>query len=520
MSDSDWQELQQLRTEYPAALAENKRLQDLVEQLTQQSKESAKTNEELRKLLTDLQAKLDTLIVQQKKRNRRDYGKKTERYNPRPALLQTESGATTRSVRQKDIARLAQIENLPAEDVRYAVTAEDRFCQNCQVNKIMIGEEVTYQLERIISTMKRLRHIQEVFACPKCKSKVAVAPKPEPPFPKSMAAPGLLSHVIVSKFADFSPLYRLERIYRREGAPIPRSTLCDWILAASFTLEPLFHLLKVRVLKSKIVGTDDTEVKVQDRNIDKNIRKGKMTAYLGDVNNPYSIFDFSANQSFDRNKKMFEGFNGFVQADAAPGLDAIFEEGNCIEVGCNAHARRKFFECLQIAPAKVEEILKIYRDIYEVEGNARENNLPPDELLKVRQEKSKPLFKRLRTRLLDMQSNELPKSPMAGAIGYTINHWIALTRHLDDPDLAIDNNATERTIKDFVLARKNFLFVGSEAGGKAAAICLSILASAKRNGVEPWAYLKDIFSRINSVRTSQLDQFLPNVWLEAQPSNP
>ena len=216
------------------------------------------------------------------------------------------------------------------------------------------------------------------------------------------------------------------------------------------------------------------------------------------------------------NKKMFEGFKSFVQADAAPGFDAIFEDGNRIEVGCSAHGRRKFFECLVVAPTKVEEVLKIYRDIYNVEREARDNNLSPDDLLKLRQEKSKPLFETLKAKLLEMQPDVLPKSPLADAIGYTLRHWIALTRHLDDPDLSIDNNLTEQTIKDFVLARKNFLFVGSNAGGKAAAICMSILASAKRSDVEPWTYLKDIFTRINSVRTSQLAQFLPDVWLKAQ----
>lgn len=520
MPDSGKQELQRLRNEHATALAENKRLQALVEQLTKQIGESLKANEELRQLLSDLQAKLDTLIVQQKKRNRRDYGKKTERYNPRPAVPDSKKDGTPKPRRRKNKDRLAQIENLPTEIVSHAVSDNERFCQDCKVDKVLIGEEVTYQLERIVNTMKRLQNVQEVLACPKCKSKVVVAPKPQPPFPKCLAAPGLLSHVIVSKYADFTPLYRLERIYAREGAPIPRSTLCDWVLAASLTLQPLRDLLQTRVLKSKVVRTDDTEVKILDRKTKKNIRRGKMTAYLGDDNNPYSIFDFSPNQSFDRNKKMFENFRGFVQADAAPGFDAIFEDGKCVEVGCNAHARRKFFECLHIYPDKAKDVLQIYKDIYDVEEEAREKHKTPDQLLLLRQEKSKPLFAILKDKLLEMQPSQLPKSPLSGAINYVLKHWTALTRHLADPDLNIDNNLTEQTIKDFVLARKNFLFVGSEEGGRAAATCLSILASAKRNKVEPWAYLKDIFTRINDLRTSQLEQLLPDVWLKSQFSKP
>ena len=178
MPDPDWQELQTLRSEHPAVLAENKRLQSLVEQLTRQIDESLKANEELRKLLSDLQTKLDTLIVQQKKRNRRDYGKKTERYNPRPAVCGENSGPTSPSARTRDNTRLAQIEALPVDDVPHVVSDGERFCHNCQTDKVKIGEEITYQLERLIGTMKRLRHIQEVFACPKCKSKIVVAPKP------------------------------------------------------------------------------------------------------------------------------------------------------------------------------------------------------------------------------------------------------------------------------------------------------------------------------------------------------
>jgi transposase len=518
MSDQDWQELQKLRSEYPAALAEIKRLQALVEQLATHMEESLKANEELRKLLTDLQAKLDTLVVQQKKRNRRDYGKKTERYNPRPALQDDVRDAAVSSARIRDKARLDQINGLPEAIKSYAVPDNERQCPECGAEKVKIGDEISYQLERLVGTMKRLRHVQEVLACPKCRGNVVVAPKPEPPFPKSTAAPGLLSHVIVSKYTDFSPLYRLERIYRREGAPIPRSTLSDWILSGSLTLEPLYDLQVKRVFQSKVIGTDDTTVKIQDREIDKNIRKGKMTPYIGDKNNPYNIFDFSPNESFERNKKMFKGYTGFVQCDAAGGFDAIFDDGSCIEVGCNAHSRRKYFECQVVSPKNAEEILQIYRDIYNVERRAHEDGVSADKLLRMRQTESKPLFDGLQEKLLKMQVAELPQSPMAKAINYTLNHWTALTRYLDDPDLAIDNNITERAVKEFVLGRKNFLFVGSDAGGKAAAICLSILSSAKRNDVEPWAYLKDIFSRINNARTTDLDQFLPDVWLKSQKS--
>jgi hypothetical protein len=212
---------------------------------------------------------------------------------------------------------------------------------------------------------------------------------------------------------------------------------------------------------------------------------------------------------------MFEEYEGYVQADAATGFDALFTDGRRIEIGCNAHARRKFFECPN-NNTKAQEILQIYHDIYVVEALAKEGNLPPDKLLQWRQETSKPLFEQLKNKHLAIRLSELPKSNIALASQYSLQHWDALTRYLDDPDFEIDNNHSERAIKDFVLARKNFLFLGSQSGGNAAAICLSILASAKRNAIEPWHCLEDVFSRINSVRTNQLDQFLPDIWLKSQ----
>lgn len=515
MSDSEYQELLRLRAERTATAAENKALHDLIDQLRNQLSQSISANEELRDLLKDLQAKLDTLIVQQQKRNRKDYGKKTEKHNPRPALS-AQPASDTAPRNGKNILRTKKIEELLPEDIVHTVPEAERQCRDCLVDKIELGTDVSYQLDRIIGTMKRLRHIQEILVCPKCRSNISVAGKPEPPFPKSTAAPGLLSHVIVSKYADFSPLYRLERIYAREGAPIPRSTLADWILAGSLTLEPLYNLMASQVFRSKVVATDDTEVKVQDRSHGKNIRKAKMTVYVGDTKFPYSIFDFSPNQSFERNKLMFANFKGFVQADAAPGLNTIFEDGRRLEVGCNAHARRKFYECQPVAEQKVKPILELYNDIYKIEAVAKQRGALASELLHLRQTASKPLFDQLYQRILELHKTELPKSPLAKAINYNLEHWIALTRFLDDPDLAIDNNMCERTIKDFVLCRKNALFVGSDAGGKAAAICLSLLVSAKRHGIEPWSYLKDIFTRINSVTTNQLHQFLPDVWLKSQ----
>jgi transposase len=514
MPDPEYEELLKLRQERNTNIAEIQRLTKLLQ-------EALDGNAELKKQLTDLQGKLDIILVHIKKRNRRDYGEKTERHNPRPAasavadeikdkakeLLDTAADSGD-SPRTKHILNLNK--NLPAEPVPHKVDADHRLCPNCAVDTVFIGNEVTYQLDRISQSLKRLQHEQEVRACPKCKQYIVTADKPCPPIPKGLPGPGLLAHTIVSKYADFTPLYRLERIYRREGAVIPRSTLCDWILASSLTVTPLYDLLKARVLSSKVIQTDDTHVKIQDRKLKKKMRKGKMTPYLGDTKNPYIVFDFSADQSFERNKLFLQDFRGFVQADAANGFDALFDDGTKIEVGCNTHSRRRYFECLPIHTDTCLEILDIYNKLYAVEDKVR--NMSPEDRLDQRKTVSAPLFAKLKKKLLKLQLTLTPKDPLMGAINYTLNHWVALTRFLKDPDLSICNNASERAVKQFVLARKNFLFAGSDAGGSAAAVHLSLVVSAKRNGIDPLAYMTDVLTRINSLKTSELEQLLPDNW--------
>ena len=246
------------------------------------------------------------------------------------------------------------------------------------------------------------------------------------------------------------------------------------------------------------------------------MRKGKMTVYLGDKDHKSTVFDFSPDKSFAGNKEFLKDFTGYVQADAANGFDALFKDGSKIEVGCHAHSRRNYYECLPVETKSCNEILTIYGKLYDIEKDIKNKN--PEERLKARQTKSRPLTNDLHVRLVELKDTLNPTNPLMEAINYTLNHWIALTRFLDDPDLEIDNNASERAIKRFVLVRKNRLFTGSDEGGRAAATHLSFMASCRRNDINPVAYLTDVFSRINTMKTSELDQLLPERWAEIQKS--
>ena len=246
------------------------------------------------------------------------------------------------------------------------------------------------------------------------------------------------------------------------------------------------------------------------------MRKGKMSVYLGDKHHKSTVFDFSPNKSFARNKEFLKDFKGYVQADAANGFDALFEDGSKIELGCNAHARRRFFECLTVETEICNEILNIYGELYGIEKDIK--NKTPEERLLARQTKSQPLMNTLHLKLVALKDTLNPTNPLMEAVNYALNHWLALTRFLDDPDFDIDNNHSEQAIKSFVLMRKNSLFVGSDAGGMAAATHLSFIASCKRNNINPVDYLTDVFTRINSMKTSELDQLLPHRWAQIQKS--
>jgi transposase len=517
MSDSEREELIRLRQE--------------TAELRQLLKQANEANTELRKMLADLQEKLDILIVQLKKRNRRDFGNKTERHNPRQGATMTDELATSTeqvpvssqpgrsadAVKQT-VERKKHIrwQNLPTVPVTHKVAPQDATCPHCAVETDFVRNEITYQLESLRQSVQRLEHLQEVRACPKCKQYIVTAEKPCPPIPGSYAGPGLLSDVAVDKLADGIPNYRQEKRYRREDAIIPRSTQCDWMIAIAHTVRPLYDLLSSQVLLSQIIQTDDSELKVQDRKHKRKMRKGKLSVCRGDRKHPYVIFRFSPTQSFARNIEFFKDFAGIVQADAARGFDALFRDGTKIEAGCSAHSRRRYYDCLVVEPVLANSVLDIYEDLYKIERRIKDAS--PAVRLAIRRRYSKPLIKKMYKIIVAMRNSLNPKHPLMQAIEYTLNHWIALTRFIGHSDLEIDNNASEREIKDFVLDRKNFLFSGSDRGGETIAILLSLIASAKRNNVDPRRYLTDVFSRINSMKVSELETLLPDRWKQSNSS--
>jgi transposase len=354
---------------------------------------------------------------------------------------------------------------------------------------------------------------------------VMAAAKPPPPIAKGLPGPGLLAHLIVSKYVDHLPLYRLERVYERQGLLLPRSTLCDWLAACAQLLRPLYQRLIDLVLQSGALHTDDTPVKMQEQlkkqeQLCHLLITARLWTYLGDAAHPYNVFDFTLNRKRDGPQEFLKTYQGYLHADAFTGYDCLYlpdsrtATARIIEVACNAHARRKFYEARSTDALHAHRALAYYGQLYELERAAKD--FTEGQRLQMRQELAVPILNQFHAWLVAEQAQLLPKSPMREALGYALHNWTALTRYTEAGFLAIDNNAAEREMKRIAIGRKNWLFVGSPQGGQTVAVLLSFTSTCQRLGIEPWAYLQDVLTRLPGLPAGQLDELLPDRWQAAQ----
>ncbi len=434
---------------------------------------------------------------------------------PAPPEVEEPEEAPARPSRRNGRRRLPK--DLPRKRVEHDVAPEDKVCAECGCDKKRIGEETSEQLEYIPASLYIIEHVCPKYACPHCQGHVVQGEKPPQPIEKGLAGPGLLAHVITSKYCDHLPLHRQESIFARHGVEMSRKTLCDWMMRSAAVLEPLVRAMGIEILKSYCINTDDTPVPVQDKG---KTHRAYHWVYIGDHDHPFTMYDFTWTRSRDGPEKFLAGYEGFLQADAFSGYDGLYTDGKIIEVGCWAHARRKFFDAKLTAPIPAHQALLRIKELYAVEREAKKRMArhPDDreraraERLALRQEKSVPILESLGAWLHESQAGVLPKSPLAEAIQYTLNNWTALNRYANDPLLEIDNNCAENALRPLVLGRNNWLFAGSERGGRAAAILYSLIASAKRHSLDPFAYLCDLLTRIPTHPHRQIDQLFPNNW--------
>ncbi len=408
---------------------------------------------------------------------------------------------------KKRTGRQPLARHLVRERVVHDLADSEKHCHGCGKDLHLLGEEASERYEFIPAVMKVIVDVRLKYAC---DCTVKTAEKPAQPIEKSTAGASVLAQVIVSKFADHQPLHRQEKIFARHGVEISRKTMGGWMPAVAGLLEPLYQAAKKVLFESKVIGTDDTGVKVLDPKLSF-ARTGRIWPYVGDAQHPVILFDYTATRGRDGPAKFLEGYTGYLQADAYSVYDAFFKAARgLIEVGCMMHMRRYFFKALHSDQAHMGPALHLIARLYAVENRAK--GLNGEERFELRRRLSAPVMEKLHQYLLDVREQVLPKSPAARAVRYALNQWEALTRYLKDGDLEIDNGATERANRDIAIGRGNWTFFGSDHGGKTAAVLLSFIAMCKRNAVEPFAWFRDVLTRIATHPIHHIEELLPHNW--------
>ena len=402
---------------------------------------------------------------------------------------------------------------LPPELPRFEDVLSPGEACACGGNLRTISEDVTEELEYIPGRFIANRTIRPRMACTCCE-KIVQAPLPSRPIERGRPGPGLLAHVLVNKYADHCPLYRQSQIFAREGIDLDRSTLADWVGKSAKLLEPLADAIGRYVLTGQAIFADDTPIKMQAK---KKCATARIWTYVRDErpwtsdDPPAAWYQFSTDREGKHPADHLARFKGWMHADGYSGFNQLYEKGGVTEVACMAHVRRKFVDIfkangLEIAE-KDREAIKRIALLYAVEKEAR--GKPPNERAFIRQERAKPVFEELETWLQAQLPRISGKSELAVAIRYALSRMSKMRAYLDHGFLELDNNTAERSMRCVALGRKNYLFVGSEGGGKAAAITYTLIETAKLNKVDPQAWLTWVLGRVPDQKITRLDELLP-----------
>lgn len=445
-------------------------------------------------------------------------GSQLDLFAPQPEATEEEIAEETsepkRSPAKKKKGRQPLPKDLPREEIVFDVEPEEKTCSCCGCEKARIGEDVSEQLEMIPAKLYVARTVRPKYACSKCRDGVVQKPLPAQPIPRGLAGPGLLARIVVAKYADHIPLCRMERMFARHGIDLSRGRTSSWIMELAALCKPLVNTIRAKILESAVVNSDDTPLLLQEPG---GSRRCYVWVYCGDGAHPYTLYDFRRSRSREGPSEILSDYKGYLQADAYSAYDNLFlptpagKPSSIIELGCWAHARRKFVEAGDAGDPFAGPAVAMVRELYAVEKKARAEEMTPDDILELRQAKSHPVLDNIEAWMAE-RIDVLPKSPLGKAIGYAQNNWAALRRYTEDGRLAIDNNAAERAIRPVAIGRKNWLFAGSERGGRAAATFFTLIESARRNGLNPLEYLHDIFTRLPAHPINRIGEFLPDRW--------
>ena len=407
-------------------------------------------------------------------------------------------------------------DHLPRRRIVHAAPTSCPCCGGTKLSKI--GEDVTETLDYVPGRFKVIRHVREKLSCRACDTVIA-APAPDHAIARGRAGAGLLAHIVVSKYDDHLPLYRQAEIFAREGVSLETSTLSGWVGATAAALAPLVDALAADVMTSDTLHVDDTPVPVLAPGTGKT-KTGRLWVYVRDERAfagsrpPAALFFYSADRKGEHPRAHLQDFRGVIHADGYSGFNELFAGNRITEAACWAHVRRKFFDVHAATGSPIaQEALNRIGDLYGVEKAIAGS--PPDHRRRERQQRSKPIAEALAIWAEQTLPKLSRKSELAKAFRYMRSRWKALLRCLDDGRLALDNNPAERALRCVAIGRKNYLFAGSDAGGRRAAALYSLIESAKLNGLNPQHYLADLLARIADHPARQIADLLPWHWTPA-----
>jgi transposase len=401
-------------------------------------------------------------------------------------------------------------DHLPVERIEVHPPESLRTCACCGTTLRRIGEETSERLDWRPGSFVRVQTARIKYACGCEEGGVTLAEPPASPVERGRAGPGLLAHVAIRKFEEAMPLHRLAASFARDGVDIPTSTLGDWVAQTADLGRPIVAAQVADMLRAHRIHTDDTGIPVLAKG---GVHRGHVWVYIADED--HVLFRYTPRRTGDGPHDFLRGFTGYVQADAANLYDRLFRpaaagDSAAIEVGCWAHARRKFVEAELTDRHRAQVALGFIKELYRIDAQVRDLSLA--ERTVVRGARAGPVLAAFRTWLDAEALVVLPKAPIAAALGYVRNQWDALTRFCEDGRLRLDNNAAERALRRVAVGRKNWLFAGSEAGAERACVLYSLLASCRLHGVHPFDYLRDILVRVSSHPARDVLALTPKYW--------
>lgn len=477
-----------------------------------------------------LKLMVDKLKLQLLRRARAEFGTSSEQLDAQSSLIDHTVAVPAKSQPVKPAAanapaidrslpahlpREAQVHRPEATDAHLDTAGQPCGCSACGGRLRQIGQDVSEQLEYVPAHFKVIRHIRPKLACVSCQS-IFQATAPSRPIARGVAGPGLLAHVMVSKYCDHIPLYRLSGICARSGVDIDRSTMAGWIDQGDQLLDPLVAALGRYTLAASKVHADDTPVPVLEPGLGRT-KTGRLWVYVrddrpaGSTEPPAAWYQYTPDRKGEHPQQHLRHFRGVLQADAYGGWGKLYASGQITEAACWAHARRPWWD-LYLSTGKAEDsiaaqALRRIAALYAVEKDIR--GQPPDFRRAQRQARAGPLLDEMHAWLGSLVGRVSAKSELARAIGYSLTRWQALTRYRDDGHIEIDNNAAERALRGVALGRGNYLFMGSDAGGQRAAAIYSLVETAKLNGLDPEGYLREVLGRIADHPINRIDELLP-----------